>query len=357
MTYSRIRSHSHEHRVKEYAGTASTAASRTHEIGSRRLMVTQEPPRISVIGLGGTIARKKGASAVRDRIDELVRHVPTGFARLEPIDFRAVGSSALSLQDLCDLAHLVRSATEDGADGIVVVQGTDTMEESISALATMLPPTVPIVMTGAMRLRDQPGSDATANVTDAIRVAADPHAAALGPVVVMAGEVHVARWVRKVDTHSLHALQSPGFGPVGSIVEGASRLWARPLIADHLGLPRELAARVDVVDLHLGADDHLLAAAAERSDGIILSAMGGGHVPPSVMQTVQAIAERGQPIVYASRTLGVPVLEHTYVGPGSESDLRSHGVVPAGMLTPSKARVRLAVALALGTRPADAFAV
>lgn len=301
--------------------------------------------------------RKPGGSAARYNVAKLVRHVPAEVARLELVDFRAAGSSALSMQDLCDLAHVVVSKIEEGADGIVVVQGTDTMEESVFALATMVPPRVPIVVTGAMRLRDQPGSDADANVTDAIRLATEPETALLGPVVVMSGEVHLARWVRKVDTHSLHALQSPGFGPVGGIVEGSPRLWARPLLADLLGLPIELAARVDVVDLHLGADDYLLAAAAERADGIVLSALGGGHVPPSLMETVRAIVERGLPIVYASRTLGVPVLERTYLGPGSESDLRSHGVVPAGMLTPSKARVRLAVALALGTRTTDAFAV
>ena len=132
--------------------------------------MAETPPQISVIGLGGTISRKGSRSAVRRTIGELVRHVPAEVARLEAVDFRSVGSSALSLQDLCDVAHLVTSRIEHGADGIVVVQGTDTMEESVFALATMVPSRVPIVVTGAMRLRDQPGSDAAANVTDAIRV-------------------------------------------------------------------------------------------------------------------------------------------------------------------------------------------
>jgi L-asparaginase len=206
-----------------------------------------------------------------------------------------------------------------------------------------------------MRQRHEPSSDAQRTVIDAVRVAIEPQAAALGPVAVMSSEIHLARWVREIATHGLHALRSPGFGPVGAIVEDRPRIWARSTSVDFIGLPDRLTAHVEIVGMYLGADDRALLHAAEIAEGVVVAALGGGHVPPSVAPAVQRIVQSGIPVVIASRTLGGPILEGTYSGPGSETDLLQSGAVSAGLLPPAKARIRLAIALALGLTAHDVF--
>ena len=204
---------------------------------------------------------------------------------------------------------------------VVIVQGTDMMEETAWALASLLPPVAPIAITGAMRLRSHPSPDGDGNVLDALRVALHPDARELGPVVVMGGEIHLARWARKVETSGINALRSPGFGPVGSISEDRVQLWARSTLEDYLGLPDTLAARVEVVGVELGSDELPLLAAAERCQGLVIAAAGGGHVPPAMAGAIGSVVESGVPVVLASRTLGGRVLERTYSGPGSEVEL------------------------------------
>jgi L-asparaginase len=281
--------------------------------------------------------------------------ISAGLAELELLDFRSVSSSALTLDDVTGLAHLIHARTDTSTQGVLIVQGTDTMEETAWALASMLTAAMPIAITGAMRIPTHPSRDGDGNVLDALRVALHPDARGVGPVVVMAGEIHLARWVRKVETSGTHALQSPGFGPIGAIVEDQVHIWARSTREDYLGLPESLTARVEIVGVELGGDELPLLAAAQRSDGIVIAAAGGGHVPPRMADAIGSVISDGVPVVLASRTLGGRVLERTYNGPGSESDLIRRGVHPAGFLPPLKARVRLAVALSLGLPAANAF--
>ena len=269
-------------------------------------------PRIVVVGLGGTIARAGGSdpgSTARLDVGDVVRELSSGLADLELVDFRSVSSSALTLDDLAALAHLIHDTRRTATEAVVIVQGTDMMEETAWALASLLPPVAPVAITGAMRLRSHPSPDGDGNVVDALRLALHPGARELGPVVVMGGEIHLARWVRKVETSGLHALRSPGFGPVGSIAEDRVQIWARSTLEDYLGLPETLAARVEIVGVELGNDELPLLAAAGRCDGLVVAAAGGGHVPPAMAEAIGSVIENGLPVVLASRTLGGRVLE------------------------------------------------
>lgn len=317
-------------------------------------------PEVLLVSLGGTIAGvpdERGQNAPARSAADLLTSAPgaADLAEIRVADVRQKPSRAISPSDMHALAREIRKGIKEGCDGVVVTHGTDTMEETAYALALMLDSRVPVALTGAMRPGYVPGADGPANLLAALRVAATSEAGALGPVVVMHEEIHAARWVAKAHTSRVAAFASPGFGPVGTVVEGRVRMHVDSIRSEFLGSPDELARRVELVWVSAGADGALVEAAATVADGLIVAGTGGGHVPPAMAESLQRAVEGGLPVVLASRCAAGPVLEETYGGVGSETHLRSIGLIPAGTLTPLKARLRLMVALALGKNPAEAF--
>lgn len=312
--------------------------------------------RVTVVATGGTIATAPagaGASEVRRGAEELLAAVPeaAAVADLNFVDLFRLPGHAITPEHMCKLAHAI-SRLPTG--GVVVTHGTDTIEETAYALALTLERRVPVVLTGAMRLPDQPGADGPANLLAAVRVAAEPAATALGPLVVIQDEIHLARHVTKVHTTRVAAFTSPGLGPVGWLTEGRVRLELAENSQDRLGLPEHMKRRVELITAVAGAGGGLLGAAL-GADGVVIAGTGGGHVPEGMLAALQRLLEARVPVVLASRTGAGSVLEGSYGGRGSETDLRRMGVVAAGALAPIKARLRLLVALELGIQPSTAF--
>jgi L-asparaginase len=315
--------------------------------------------RVTVFSLGGTIAATNdGASAaggVTPRLGarDLVQAVPQiqEVAELEAVAFRQTASGDLTLQDLVALAAEITRRFEQGVDGVVVTQGTDTIEETSFALDLLGSGDRPVVVTGAMRNPTLAGPDGPANLLAAVQVAAAPAAAGLGTVVVFNDEVHAARFVRKTHTSSPATFRSVTAGPLGWVVEGRPRIVFRmPTLA---GVPYRVAdgavPAVALLTSVLGDDSRLIGqVAAAGYSGLVLEAFGGGHVPAHVVPALEELASH-LPVVLASRTGGGEALRHTYGFPGSERDLLSRGLVPAGFLDGRKARILLSVLLASGS--------
>jgi L-asparaginase len=240
-------------------------------------------------------------------------------------------------------------------DGVVIAQGTDSLEETAYLFALTCAAAMPVVLTGAMRPNVVAGSDGPANIAAAIAVAASTEAAALGPLVVMGDEIHAARWVSKVHSTRPAAFASPGSGPVGIVSEGRVRLWGSPWCG-LLGRPAALPHRVELLTMSSGDDGRLAEAAGSYADGLVIAGMGGGHVPPGAAMVLTDLARR-MPVVLASRCAAGPVLTSSYRGVGAESDLIAGGLLPVGNLPPLKARLRLLVGLGLGLAPGEIFPV
>jgi L-asparaginase len=321
------------------------------------------PPRVLLIALGGTIASTAdaGGAGVTPRLGAgaLVAAVPQlgEIARIETAERPPVASFELGADAMLDVAHEARRALAGGCDGVVVTQGSDTLEETVYLLALTLGRGAPVAVTGALRNPTLPSADGAANLLAAVAVAAEPAAAALGPVAVLGDEIHLARWAAKVHTSRTWAIQSPGAGPAGEVVEGRVRLWHAPLYSDVLGLPDSFAGlRVELVRLVAGDEGRLLARVLDDPpQGLVIEGTGGGHAPAATLATIDALIARGVAVVLATRAAAGRNLERTYEMPGGEADLIRRGVLPAGWLSGGKARLRLLVALALGVPAADAF--
>ena len=96
----------------------------------------------------------------------------------------------LDLTDVVELAQKARALIAAGSKGIIVSQGTDTLEEVAFGVGLLTPRGVPIVFTGAMRDSTQAGADGPANVLGAVRVAASGLTSSMGVVVVINDEIH-----------------------------------------------------------------------------------------------------------------------------------------------------------------------
>ena len=229
----------------------------------------------------------------------------------------------------------------------MITTGTDTMEEVAVLCALMHGEDAPIVITGANRPGSSPGADGPANLLDAVVLAGSPAAAGLGVVVAFGGEIHAAMTVRKIDSTGPAAFGSPAAGPLGRIVERRVWLHAMPLRPEPLPVER-LAHRVVVMATGLGDDGALLRHAARSADGVVLVALGAGHLPPTVLSELRTACER-VPVVITCRPDRSSMLFSTYGFEGAEGDLRSSsGAVCAPFLSAPAARMALLCCLGAG---------
>ena len=332
--------------------------------------------RLHVIALGGTIAsvpQKDAAAGVAptvgaEQIAETAHldtlDLPGGPPQVTFEQLAQVGSGSITLAHLFAAVRSIRTAAASGAHGVILTQGTDTLEDSAFVLSLLNDAGIPVALTGAMRNPSLPGADGGANVRAAALTALDERVRALASdrrlaaCLVFADEVFDPATVVKAHTTSVAAFSAgPGQGPMGWVSEDRLVLphtpaearvpsgWRVPDVpSDPAALPRVALVEAGLND-DLGLLDGLAAAGYA---GCVLAGVGGGHVPAGTVERVAALAAQ-MPVVLASRTGAGAVLQRTYGYPGAEIDLLGRGLVPAGTLNARKARLALILALEFGT--------
>ncbi|MCW2847415.1 MAG: asparaginase [Marmoricola sp.] len=316
-------------------------------------------PRVTLICLGGTIASTssgdRGGVAPNLRGENLLAGLDQEalVAQMDVIDVATVPSWDLNFEHVASVIDEIAKAVARGSTGVVITQGTDTLEEVAFAVDLLVDTRVPVAFVAAMRHSGSPGSDGPANLRDAIATVLDPRARGLGCIVVMNGEVHHAADVRKTHTSSVGAFSSPDVGPCGWIHEGALHLRARSSHGLKLHVEEPASIRTPpLVRLGIQDDGWWLDPVRSLNSGLVIEGLGGGHVPSSIAPAVEELA-REIPVVMTSRAGRGSVLTSTYDAPGSEIPLRRAGVISAGVLDGIKARVLLGVLLAQKASRAD----
>lgn len=310
-------------------------------------------PTIEVISLGGTIAMSgdegRGASP-QLTADHLVAAIPHIEERvhIRSRAFRQLPGAHLDEDDLIDLAAHIRTVVREGITGVVVTQGTDTIEETAFLLDLLVQEDAPVIVTGALRTPGHPGADGPANLGAAVLTASDPTSRGLGTLVVLSDEIHAARFVRKVDSFRTDAFVSVA-GPLAWIAEGRLQFLLRPVSRPLVPIESLRGQQpVALITSTLGDDGRLIRQCHSLGyRGVVVAGFGVGHVTEKAAAALDELMPH-IPVVLASRTGKGPTFERTYGFVGSERDLLSRGLIGAGYLTGPKARVLLSLFLRVG---------
>ncbi len=317
-----------------------------------------EAPVIAFGALGGTISMVSGdESGIRPSLgaDDLVTSVSAAAGvRIRTATLQRVGSSSLTARQLVETLAWAEQEVDAGAAGVVISQGTDTLEETAYLWDLLWQRSEPLIVTAAMRGPEQPGADGPANVLAAFTVAASPGARDRGVLAVLDDQIHAARWVRKSHTVRTGAFASPGAAALGLLVEGEVAWTATTPRDPAVPAPDRAALAaadwpwVPLLEFHLGDDGRLARAAVDAgAAALVVAGSGGGHVSIPASDVYAELARR-VPVVLAGRTAAGPVLQRTYGYQGAEIDLIARGLLPAGWLAPLKARTLTQLLLAAG---------
>jgi L-asparaginase len=312
-------------------------------------------PRVAVVFTGGTISMDfdpvaggnvptLDGAAILARTPGLDR-----IADLVPIDRGLTPASHFSWEDILSIGRVVQGALDDPAiDGVVVVQGTDTIEETAFAWDLVLRSAKPIIVTGAMRASHEPGYDGPDNLRAAVAGAATGSMRDTGVVVSLASTLEPADDVTKLHTAAFTTFGSPNGGSLGRVVDGE-------VVLDRPRGPRRRldpvptrGGRVHHLTAGIGTDGALLTAAVDAgADGIVVAATGAGNTAPGWLAAAERAIAAGVVVALASRCPAGAV-STAYAFPGGGATWVRAGALPVGTLCAIKARVALALGLGAG---------
>jgi L-asparaginase type I len=305
-------------------------------------------PKVIVLTTGGTIAHRSGTDGVATMSFDPAGLVSALALPAIDIEFRAVmrkGSMDVVPDDWVTIATAVADALKGAPRGIVIAHGTDTMHYTAAALSFMvrgLP--VPVVMTGSMIAGGDAGSDALANLRDAVTVAALADFAEV--CVAFAGKIIRGTRARKIHSHAVEAFASINAPLLGTVVDGEIAIGAlrgtTPSTSE-LELATELDSNVVLIKLTPNLSADTLARQLEGASGAVLEGTGVGHIRTDLQPVVEQF---GRPVVlstqavYGGERLGAyEVDQHILALPN---------VIPGGDMSSESALVKLMWALGQG---------
>lgn len=311
-------------------------------------------PIISIAGLGGTICMSsQNDDGVKPTLsaEELILAVPTikDIAHIKKAEnLSQLPSGSLKLENLLEVIKWAKNEVKNGANGIVITQGTDSLEESAFFCNLFWDLKEPFVITGAMRNPTQVSSDGSANLLSSILVACNENSMNRGVLVTLNDTIHSGKWVAKSNTCSLNTFISVNGGIQGKVIESEviflNDIIKRKIFSIPTNLPKVAMCYSYLND----SGDIINFAKKNNYKGIVISSFGAGHVSKDMMDEITKIDKKDFEIIISSRTGSGKTANKTYGYYGSELTLVKNNAIMSQWLSPLKARLFLIALLANG---------
>lgn len=328
--------------------------------------MTTPLPVVHFIATGGTIAMKvdphTGGVVPAITGDDLLHSVPDAarYAQIEVHNFSKTSANYITNEWWARLTQAVQTAlARPEVAGVVIAQGTDTMEETAYWLDLTVQSDKPVVLVGAQRNASAPDFDGPRNLLNAIRIAVAPQARGMGVMVAMNGQINAARSVTKMHTAHVETFQSGNYGWLGEVWDDKVVFSRSPLRRMHIPITSTASGSsqfpvVHIFPMYAGADGMFIRHAVDTgTQGIVVQAVGMGNMNVSMFEAVRYAIAQGVPVVVASRVPNGRTYP-LYAFEGGGKTTFDAGAVMAGDLSPQKAKILLTLLLQPGRAEASA---
>jgi len=283
---------------------------------------------------------------------ELLAEIPEigQFAQVEPEG--GAPHEVATTEDLRRLAlHVNELVRRPDVDGLVFVQGTNTLEETAYFLHLTVRSTKPVVITGAQRPFTALSSDAPLNLFNALRTAAHPDSVGKGVVVVTNDEINCARDVTKTSTYKVQTFRSRDMGLIGYADPDRILYYRTPtrrhtMDSEFTVEGVEALPRVDILYVYTGTRPGIAEAAVQSgAKGLVIDGIGAGAAGNIHSECTEIAASRRAVVVRSARVGEGRVL--------SDSAWHEPNMVAADNLSAQKAAVLLSLVLTKTSDPAE----
>ncbi len=315
----------------------------------------QKQKRIMVMAGPGTLP-----SQGRDRMDLTHYNVKfSGKPRLTPVEMLDAWPEISQYAETCtDDGPVMEVATHDDLhrlslriqeilqrsdiNGLVWIQGTNTLEETAFFLNLTVRSDKPVVVVGAQRPFTAISTDAHLNLVNAVRVAACTDTRGKGVVTVTNSEINAARDVTKTSTFQVQTFRSRDLGVMG-YADADRIVYYRAPVRRHTTLSEfdldkvTEMPRVEILYGHTGADPRLARSAVELgAQGLVFAGIGAGALGVYTDELRKLASE------------GILIARSARVGEGRVLNIGNtyeEGMAAADNLNPQKAALLLALGM------------
>lgn len=311
-------------------------------MGKKQIYILATGGTISAEGEEGKTSNYKNGKFNIDTIIKTVKGIDK-VANIKAEQIFNISSTDISMEKLFILAKRINElARLDTIDGLVVIQGTDTIEETSFFLNLVVKTNKPVVITGAMRPATANSPDGPHNIYEAVVVAADDNAMEKGVLVVLADSIINGRDVQKNDTFRLQAFDGNEFGYCGYVHDDLVSFINKSLKPHTMNSEFNIdniksLPKVGIVYFDIDLDPHILDYYYNNDyKGIILVGAGSGMVSEKWKNKLIEMNEKSIHIVRSA--IGRGSVDRD----GIDKECKT---IPSYTLIPSKARILLSMAL------------